>query len=321
MATQTIPVPPPPTTPAPDATKQKVSNIMENALLLVLTRRWIPQTKTISSKVLNSTAESKMISVTKKLFDCPELKAIAANQVKVDEYLKRRSSPMPLKKSHHLLAADLFAEVEHNLNEFLEKHNELVDKFVGVYEKAVEEAKQLLGDQFNPSDYPTKENVKHYFYFGWEYLQFGISERLKELDKEVATRQEEQFQTQILQAGETCSALLTQQFQKLLEHLADRLTPVEEEGELKRKTFRDKMLDPISDFLAVYDFRNLGSNEALTPLVNKVKSLMNGVSVSKLKENMNTQQELEKEIKTIKEQIDKMVIDQPLRSISFGDEG
>lgn len=316
MATQVLPIPAPPTTPAPDA-KQKQVNLLEHALLLVLTRKWIPQTKTISNKVLTSNAESRMISVTKKLFDCPELKAIASNQVKVDEYLKRRSTPLPLKKSHHLLADDLFAEVESTLQVFLDRHNELVGKFISVYEKAVDEAKSLLGDQFNPSDYPSKENVEHYFYFGWEYLEFAVSERLKELNKEVAARKQEQFQAQIIQAADAANVLLTEQLQKLLEHIVDRLTPVEHEGELKHKVFRDKMLDPINDFLSVYEFRNLGNNEALTPLVNKVKALMGGVTVQQLKDNNDVRASLEKQIKEVKETVDKMIIDQPLRSISF----
>lgn len=316
----TLPVPAPPTSPAPEGQKKK-SNIMDSALMLVVTRKWIPQTKTITNKILSSTAESKMISVTKKLFDCKELKDIVSNQTKLDEYLKRRSSPLPLKKSHHLVAYDLFHEVEGEINEFFNRHRILVDKFVDVYDEAVNEAKELLGDQFNPEDYPTKEQVKGYFYFGWEWLEFKIAERLKEIDKEAAERQELQREQKIIQAGEACTALLTQQMQKILEHLVDRLTPVEnEDGELKRKTFRTKMLDPINDFLAVYDARVLGQQTALTPLVEKVKGLMGGASVQQLKDNPEFRNNLEKEIATIKEQVDKMVIEQPLRSISFDEE-
>src|SRR5689334_21966374 len=107
MLTQTvIPVPPPPTTPAPNTTQPKPS-IMENAALLVITRKWIPMTKTISSEVIQSTADKKMVSATKKLFNSKELKAIAANQVKADAYISRRSSPVPFKKGNHLIADDL----------------------------------------------------------------------------------------------------------------------------------------------------------------------------------------------------------------------
>lgn len=317
VVTLPIPVPAPPTTPTP----VKSSNIMDTAMMLVITRKWIPQTKTISNKILNSTADGKMISVTKKLFDCKELKDIVSNQTKLDEYLKRRSSPLPLKKSHHLVAYDLFSEVEGEINEFFNRHRILVNKFADVYVQAVQDAKELLGDQFNPDDYPSVESVKGYFYFGWEWLEFKVAERLKEIDKEAAERQELQRQEKIIQAGEACTALLTQQMQKILEHLVERLTPVEDDsGELKRKTFRSKMLDPINDFLAVYDARVLGQQTALTPLVSKVKDLMGGKSVQQLKDNPEMRNNLEKEIATIKEQVDKMVVDQPLRSISFDEE-
>src|SRR6266496_309778 len=107
----------------------KQNQFWDNCLLLCITRRWIPQTKTIRSKILQSDADPKMVSATKKLFDSPELRAIIRHDERLSEYLKWKSSPMPLKKGHYVVGADLFHEVENRLIKHNEETMALVDAF------------------------------------------------------------------------------------------------------------------------------------------------------------------------------------------------
>jgi hypothetical protein len=305
-----------------DKQQQIAQNILENALLLIVTRTWPPTFRTIKSPILQTTADRKMISSNKKLWDSKELKAIVANEVKLDEYLKRKATPVPLKKGNHLLAEDLFHEVENEFMAHVERRNQLIDAFEAVYEQAKLDAQNLLGDQYNPNDYPSKERIRSYFHFSWEYLQFGVSERLKQLNKEVAERKHQEFQAQIIQAGEAANQLLEKQAQTIFTHLLDRLTPAEdpETGEMKRKIFRDKMLSPVNDFILNFSARNLGQHEGLSKLVDQVKGLMDGVTVQQLKDNDQKRIDLESKIREVKDNLDKMIISEPSRRIMLADE-
>lgn len=334
MSTATLPVPAPPTTPPPNPTtmtqQQVQQNILEHAMLLVVTRRWPPSYKTIKGAVIaektdtgvkETTADRSMYSSTKKLWNSIELKAIGSNETRLDEFLKHKATPVPFKKGHFLIADDLFTVVEAEFMAHLERREKLIDAFIEVYEKAIEDAKVLLGDQFNQRDYPTKDTIRGFFYFSWEYLNFGIADRLQTINKDVAERKEQEHQALIIKAGEAASNLLMEQAQQVFAHMVDRLTPVkdEETGEMKRKVFRDAMLDPVNDFLSTFDPRNLGNHEGLKTLVDKVKGMMNGVTVQSLKDNAELRQNLEKEMVDVKAAIDKMIMDQPLRAITLED--
>lgn len=314
--TATLPVPAPPATPAPNPKP----NILDSALLLIITRRWLPMTKTVNSHVVNSTADKKMLSVNKKLFDSPELKAIASNQIKLDEFIARRSSPIPLKKGHHLVAVDLYSEVENVLMQTLEKHNQLVDAFVDVYQKAVEKAKDLLGDQFNENDYPVSSAVKSYFLFTWEYLEFSTSSKLKIISKEAAERNEERFQANVVQAGQAMEQLLRAQMQGLVKHLVERLTPTGEFNEdltEKKRVFRDSMLDKINDFLSVFDARNLTQSAELKGLVEQARALTQGITPEVLRSDEALRDSVSTGFTKIRTELDKMIQDNPTRAISF----
>lgn len=302
--------------------QEKVHNIFDNALVLLITRRWIPLTKTIRNKVLNSTADPRMVSANKKLFDCPELRAIIRHEEKLDEYLKYKATPFPFKKGHHLVGADLYHQVEHTLILHAQKRNELIDAFIAVYERAKNDAKVLLGDQYNEHDYLSSEQVRQRFHFQWDYLQFTVSEKLKELDKAVAERKEQEWQSQIIQAGEAADQLLSAQFKLILDSLNEKLTPtgeLNEDGTPKEKTLRTDALDKITAFLADLPARNVNQNSQLKAFAAQASQLLNGVTPAKMKENQGLKDQVRDGFATLKASLDKFVTDSATRAITFED--
>ncbi len=308
---------------APQAEQTVVHhNIFDTALLMVITRGWIPMTKTIKGSVIQSTADPRMVSSNKKLFDCPELRAIIRNEEKFDEYLKWKGTPFPLKKGHHLIPVDLYHQVENKLREHKEIRARLVEEFLTVYERAVEDAKKLLGDQFNQNDYLPASRIRDMFRFRAEYLQFTVSDKLRELDKAVHERQQEEWQTTITQAGQAADQLLTAQFKMLLDHLNDKLAPTgetNEDGSEKKKKLHDTMLDRITDFISTLPARNLTNNEHLKAFANQAQALLHDVTTAKIKENDGLKKSLATGFATLKGTLDKFVVEQGTRSITFED--
>jgi hypothetical protein len=296
--------------------------LFDSALLLVISKKWIPTSKTVKATILSTTADMRMISVQKKLYDSPELRKIWQLESQLDAFMKYRASPFPLQKGHFLVPADLYHDVENKLTEHLEKRNILIDEFVAAYQTSIDKAKELLGDQFNEMDYPSSNRVKEMFDFKWNYLEFTVSDKLKELDKAVAEKKEQQWQSQIIQASEAAEKLLTEQMAELVNHLAGRLAPtgeVNEDGSEKVKVFREKSFDKLKDFLSVLPARNLTQNKELDKLAQQVRDLIQGVNPTALKSNEALKSSVADGFKQVKESLASMITNQKVRAISFED--
>lgn len=319
VVTPEVPVPPP-ATPAP--APAPVHNILDSASILVISRGYPPLTKTIRGGVVQSNADPKMLSSIKKLFDNAELRAIIRNEERLDEYIKWQAVPFPFQKGHHLIPEDLYPKIEASIVGHVEKRNRLIDEFVAVYSKAIEDARTLLGDQFNQNDYPPPTRIRSLFRFNWNYLDFTVSDKLRQADKSVYERKQAEWQTRIVEAGQAADALLTAQFKELIDHLNEKLSPSEEknaDGTEKKKKLHDSMLDKITDFLSNLPARNLTNNEQLKSFATQAQTLLNGVTTAKIKENDGLKKQVFDGFTTLKTTLDKFVVDQGVRSITFED--
>lgn len=283
--------------------EKKVTNLLDKAMLVSIRMGWLPQTKTISNKVLTTTADPRMINNTKRLYDSLELKKIGNARASIANYLRYKSSPFPAKAGHFLIGVDLFNEVENRLMEHLTEETALVDAFVAVYDLAVQESEKLLGDQFNASDYPSKDTVKSYFTFEWSYEKFGINEKLEEMSKEAAERQETQFRRTINDAGIACEQLIAEQFLQLVNNFAEKLEPTGElnkDGSEKKRIIRDSLLGKITQFYADLPYRNITANPELELAGNEVRDMLSGKTVDEVRDDEALREDLRKGFANVK---------------------
>jgi hypothetical protein len=308
---QTMPIP------VPEPAQKKV-NILDAAMLLTVVRRWPPKSKIVADKsIVQTSAQPGMLSLNKKLWDAPQMRAIENNENVLDQFLKFNASAMPLRAGHYLVAMDLYTKVKARIIEHNTARETLIDAFVAAYDDAIIRSKELLGDQYRATDYPTKEQVKGLFYFGHSWLDFSVAGKLQEVDQEAAERQAAQLEGEIHQAAEVQKDLLRKEMQGIVAHLLDRFTPREVEGELKKKVIRDTVLDKITDFREIFPAKNLAQDEKLGALVQQANSLLSGVSADKIRADDNLRESMQKGFEAIKTQIDKLLVDEPSRSISF----
>lgn len=293
-------------------TPVKKENVFEKAMLLSVSRSRPTLSKTISKDQFEVAANKKRVHATKDLYKCAELEKITSWDTKVDAYLKTRCAPFPLKNGIYLLSYDLVNEVENKLIEFQLEYEGLVNDFAGVFEQAKLDAKEELGDLFNPSDYPTAEGLKHEFSFNWDYLDFSVAGRLKEINKEVYERKCQTWENTIVEAAEATKQVLCAEMQVLVNHWIDRLTP---NGDGKKKIFHDTMLTKLNNFLSVVDSRNLVGDVDLKRITDEAKDLVDGLTTEILRKDevvrANTQAGFEK----IKAQLDSLVVSRPIASI------
>lgn len=291
-------------------------NILENSVLLSITRKWPSLSKTIDTSHLPDNADKGRLHMSKDLLRAQELKALFSYDSQLDKYLDSTTVPFPLKKGIYLLPLDLFNEVENRLSEYLLQRGPLIDACYEAYDQAVLEAQQALGPYFNSGDYKGKEHFKESFRFEWNYLEFNVASKLQEIAPEIAARESEKVTAKWTEASEAVQKLLRANMQDLVAHLVDRLSPGTDG---KNRIFRDSTLTNINDFFRTFPARNLSDDAELAVLVAQAKGLTNGLDPNLIRTDETVRMSLLSGFSQIKDQLDTMIQVEPVRSIVLED--
>lgn len=304
--------------------QKKTKNIFETAHMLEINRTWPRITKQFSSDLISVAGETELsktdktkISASKKLFDFPELRRVASFDAEVDSFLNRHCVPFPLRRSMHLVPAPSFNEVEAFLMDHLSRMPAFIEQAANAYDRAVNDAKAFLGPLFHQSDYLSKEAFARCFTFRWTYWQMGVSDLLKEANKDVAAREAEKIEADIRDASEAAQQMLRQAMADLVSGMVDRLTPDSETG--RKKTFKDSSIKNVQEFLDEFSKRNLTEDDALETLVNQAKALVNGVAPATIRDNEGLRTSLQLGFAQIKEKLDTMIQVAPIRMVRLVD--
>jgi transcriptional regulator of met regulon len=193
---------------------------------------------------------------------------------------------------------------------------ELVDRFCETYESSILEAQTKLGPRFNPGDYPTKDEARDSFKYRWSYMQFGVSEALKEISTEMFRREQEKAEEQWKQVDSSIRTLLRTSMKELVDHMVERLTPGEDG---KKKRFTKNSLENIEAFLRTFDARNLTDDVELQKVVEQVKKLTDGLPAEQVRTDEALRDSLKIGFDKIKTSLDGMIVLAPMRRIELPD--
>jgi hypothetical protein len=290
-------------------------DIFQKATLLSIDRRWPSMGKSVDKAILNTKADLGWMSAQKYLYKCNELKRLSNWDQTISQFLEYRCLPFPLKRGIHLLPKLLYAEVEAALVNHKEGMDKLVEAFINRFDEIVQESKAFLKDQFNPADYPSKEVVRDKFQFTWRYLKFGPDDTIQQMDRDRLARESALYQADIQEGSEAIRLILRKSFQDIVTHLFDVLTP---EPGGRRKTIKKGGLDPLTEFIRLFNPRDLTEDEELRKLVEQAKQLAAGISPEAIRSNESIGQRLQEGFGMLKQQVDKIVSDAPIRKIKFG---
>lgn len=301
--------------------KPKRTNILDKALLLTVSKSGLGLTKSVSSQSVEVETDKSALHIQKELFNSKELKAIFAEDIKLDDWLKTKCSPFPFRRGFFLIGVDLFQEVEAKLTLHSQVRKELIDTFIEVYDQAVIDAKARLNVLFNPADYPPASSIKALFDFEWTYLDFSISEKLKEVDKEVYDRKQAELEASYKEAEDVARQLLRARVKGLVDWMAERLTPtLNDDGTEKKKIFKAKSLDKINEFFTSLPSQDITNDDDLQKLVGDAKALLSGISPDALRSDANVRAMVADGFKAIQNQLTDMLTDAPSRSIRLSDD-
>ena len=135
-------------------------------------------------------------------------------------HINRFALPFPV-TSLYLIPKDSITVIDERLQFYHERFLEKVEDFCAIYGAAREEAKQVLGDLFNETDYP--EDIRTKFKYEYRYLTLGVPGKTSLLTPEIYEREKEKFQSLMEETREVAICALRTEFGQLVTHLTDRL--------------------------------------------------------------------------------------------------
>ena len=292
-------------------------SIFDKAVCLSISRNFPKLSKALPKERIQTTGDKSKFHGSKDLYNSVHLKKLVNLEIALDATIKRyASAPFPLKTGVYILARDLYNTVEAAIAKHIAEREVLINDFCNDYDAEVAKAKEFQGDAFDPSDYSTGANVKKHFKFSWHYLTMDVAENLGQVSKDALQRENEKMEAVWQDVRESSKAILRVQVAGMVNRLVERLTPAEEG---KRKILRSNALDPLNEFIATFNSRDLTGDLELQSLVHKMQQLVNGVSPQMLKDAEGLKATTLQGFTEVKAVLDTMVVDAADRDIDLGE--
>ena len=261
--------------------------------------------------------DKDLLHVSKSVLECDTLKEIASMDGDMAQYIRARCLPSMLRAGIYILPVVLLEEVDAKIELYKRERQLLIDHFVdNQYEKIKKQDATRLGPLYDERDYPPVGEVKRRFYVENRMFSFDVPKALKTLKSDLWKREFVKSQEFWKQNTEAISALLRDEFAKLVKHLAATLEPGEDG---KKKRFYASTISNLTDWLDLLKARNLADDADIAGLAEQAKKLLDGVAVDDIKDDEATRENIRKEFAGITARAEQLATERPVRAIDLDD--
>ena len=223
-------------------------------------------------------------------------------------HINRFALPFPV-TSLYLIPKDSISVIDERLQFYKERFFGKVEDFCAIYDAAREEAKQVLGDLFNETDYP--EDIRSKFKYEYRYLTLGVPGKTNLLTPEIYEREKEKFQSLMEETREVAICALRTEFGQLVTHLTDRLNS---NGD-KPRILKSSMFNKLHEFLDGFSSRNIFDDQKLIELADQARQVISGASSYGLQYNDLMRKKIQKGMDDLKIEIDQAIEEMPRRKL------
>ena len=272
-------------------------------------------TRQVSTSHIEADADKDLLRVSKHLVDSAELKAIGRFDGEIRRYLYNICLPFEI--GIHLLPIAALEQVEQRLRQFAVDRTELVKAFLAAYPSLCVDAAKRLRGLYNPTDYPSGEDVAREFGFSWQYVSFGVPDQLKGISQEVWEQEREKAAQRMAEASSEIQQVLRETMAKLIQHMADRLKTG---GDDKPLRFKESTVSNLVEFLANFEFRNVTDDTELQRLVTEARGLLQGINADDLRTTGELRTKVQQGMTGIAAQLDTMLMRAGGRKFRFDEE-
>lgn len=269
--------------PEPKTKVEKLPDVFQRTIAIKWSRsRWGNRRK-IDSNILKTQAAKDMTRVTKKLLKSDELGRIVTLDANVWSYLANTGLPSSIfyRSGLYLVPIGLVDTVEARMKEFETERAGLVDEFIDAYRGAQQEAKDLLRDLYKATDYPSPEEVRQSFDFGWQWLDLNTPGQLKSINPAIFAEQRAKAEKMVQEAAADCRLVLRLGLKELVDGMVDRLKP---QADGKARVLREAFVRDFNEFLQTFSLRNITDDAQLAALVAKAEKIIKGANIADLRD-------------------------------------
>jgi hypothetical protein len=251
--------------------------------------------------------QSDWLKGRKHLIDPEYLSPIKTTAGKARAFVKKHALPFPI-NGLQLVPKDSISYIESNLLEYEHMFSSDVRRLLSVFDDAVANARMVLGDLFDPLDYP--QDLKSRFGFSWQYVQLSLPGQHSVLSPELYQREKDKFIELMDRTRQEAVLALRQEFSELVGNLSDRLT-----SSGRPRVLRSSMLDKMNEFLEGFKNRNVFADDQLQELVDNARQVINTVDIQSLKSDESLRESIQQSMESIKDEVDRAIEDAPRRKI------
>ena len=283
-----------------------MENIFEKACLVQLSTSVWNGSRIIAPGLMKRVSEKNAWIKGRKFLINPELLGPVKTSVhQARKIIQKNSLPFPI-NSIYLVPKESLLVIDQQLQKFYERFWKKVSEFEQVYDQATEEARNVLGDLYNESDYP--QNIHGKFRFEWRFLTLNVPSSSSVLSPEVYEREKAKFVAMMEETRNMASMALAKEFSSIVNLLTERL----QDG---KKIIKPSMLNKLNDFLNGFEKRNLFEDERLESLISEARRITGGVSAFNIRYDNEMQKRIKTDMAELNRSIEEAIEDLPRRRI------
>lgn len=151
---------------------------------------------------------------------------------------------------HRILPRAMFHAYSEEMRTYREKLDAAVQEFVAEYPRIVTDASKRLGDLFDPSDYPSANDIAHRFAMHVQFMPLPTGDDFRiALDAEEQTRLRAAYETDVAELLDAARRDTYQRVQDALDTFATRLYRMHVQREAAESAGQEKKLPTVRDSL------------------------------------------------------------------------
>jgi len=257
-------------------------------------------------------AEGQYLSAAKKLLDTqhPAFKAVTAVRNRIVAHWRGSTLPYP-EPGIRLIRQDAIELFNDRMTSIREELAEAVEALDRQYDELRSAAVERLGDLYNPADYPP--SLSGLFSVEWDFPSVEPPSYLLELNPSLYEAEKQRMAARFEQAVEMAESAFTEEFSKLVGHVTERLSGVNEDGQ--PKTFRNSCIENLREFFERFRTLNVHSSKELDDLVDTAQQALGNAGPQKLREDGDLRQRIATQFSAVASSLDDMLVDKPRRRV------
>lgn len=269
------------------------------------------------SQDLAEKAANKRISMSKRLIECQEYKAIVSRDGHAGKWFAEHSVPSLFRKGVYCVPVAFMQEWTDYLESYGDERLDMVMAFERAYSDAAWNARQELGELYRAEDYPIANDVRARFWIDVRYLELSVPDRLEHIDPQTFARAREELAASVEQGKLAIEHILAEEAAELIAGLRTALSGLDD-GTLKR--FHDSHVEKIREWSGLFlAGRNVTNSTELADVVQSLQDIVTAQSIPVLRSFEQVRATVKRDLAQCQSQLKEYMEARPSRRISLDD--